>query len=454
MMLFRLCVCFIVLLLTCRPSLAEPKAELRAGYLLVQTFSTYNTGNYGAISTVSDAAAVFGEITGKVDGLEYQSLYYDEASLTMHKAIAQRAKEFKIDLWGTSLNLLKNISRGAFGPVRPEYAAMKMAPDGSIVPAMMQERPMFDTLNPEAMSWFLERYRTQYLSQLEGLLSGYFFNEDTVSYCEKWKNYTRYDYWNNASYSPAVLAAWRAYCKKHTVLHNKKLVDKFPVHRVDMIANGKGSSAYFEGYDVPEQLYPGQKFKDLTRVSGVWKHWYDFLSEQFLNNWIGRIAQAVNELNKNNASWHGVLYFGLHQWSLPYEQIEDPEFKVGLRHRWGAWGMQRGIDLKKLGSHPEIDMIVCETYPPLDENLEHYVREYQRIVAAAGKQFGVMLHRDDTWKLSRDEEEKRWRAVEKYRPRFLVRYPLKHMLASNKNYKPEDEQFFTTKLKEYRQSNR
>ena len=94
-----------------------------------------------------------------------------------------------------------------------------------------------------------------------------------------------------------------------------------------------------------------------------------------------------------------MIYFGLHHWSLPYEQIADPQFQVPRMHRWGAWGRQRGVDLQKLAAHSEVDIIICETYPPVAANLENFVAEFARITRSAGKTFGVMLHRDDKWAL-------------------------------------------------------
>lgn len=433
--------------------LSEPafaKRDLPKGYLLTQILSTYYTNQYGAVSKEEGAEKIFSAVKGRVDGIEFQTMFFDEGSLTVHKKIALIAKKDGIDLWATSWELLKNISIKAFGQVKPEFQAYVMEPDGSIVPALIQGQPLFDALNTDAMTWFLKEYRAKYLEPFKGLLNGFFFNEDVIPYMAKWSNNKRYDYWRNAAFSPAVLKEWQAYCVKNNVEFNGKIVNKFPVHKPDMVAKGKGQTEYYPGYDVPEKIYPGQRFADLPQAKGVWKHWYDFLSGQFINNWVGRIAAAANEINKDNPNWYGALYFGLHTWSLPYEEIEDPNFTVNWRHWWGAWGRQRGLDLLKLAQHPEIDFIVCETYPPIKANLEYFIKEYKRIVDSGGKKFGVMLHRDDTWKLDMQEETQRWEVIRKYKPELIVRYPLWTMLPWGKYYDADSEIYFFKKLMEYR----
>jgi hypothetical protein len=141
----------------------------------------------------------------------------------------------------------------------------------------------------------------------------------------------------------------------------------------------------------------------------------------------------------------------LQYWSLPYEQVQDPGFTVPQINVWGAWGRQRGVDLTKLAQHPEMDAIVCETYPPLAANQEQFVAEFSRITHAAGKTFGVMLHRDDNWPLSLKEEPLRWALIEKYQPTIITRYPLQHMLPGDKLYSAEGEDFFVRGLAHYRQ---
>jgi hypothetical protein len=287
---------------------------------------------------------------------------------------------------------------------------------------------------------------------MKGLLSGVFFNEDCLPYLAKWGNDRRYDYRRNATFSPRLLALWREYCCEHNLLYDGKLVEKFPVHDPKMVANGDGRTAFYPGWNVPEVIQPGQRFIDLPRAEGVWHHWYEFTCAQFLRNWIGRIASAANEINQSEDSWKCVMYFGLHQWSLPYEEIQSPAFTVPKIHRWGAWGRQRGVDLAKLAAHPEIGIIICETYPPIAGNLEDFIAEYARITRQAGKTFGVMLHRDDKWPLKLDEEPRRWALIEKYRPTVIARYPLRHMLPGEEFYTPQGEALFAEGLARYKKS--
>jgi len=184
----------------------------------------------------------------------------------------------------------------------------------------------------------------------------------------------------------------------------------------------------------------------------VWQDWYNFTCDLFLKNWIGPMAGTANDVNRAVPVWRGVMYFGLHQWSLPYEEIQDREFTVPKTHRWGAWGRQRGVDLARLAAHPDVDIIVCETYPPIAGNLEGFVAEYARITRNAGKTFGVMLHRDDNWALKLDEEPRRWGLIEKYQPAVIARYPLSHMLPGDKFYSAEGEKMFEEGLAKYKRT--
>jgi hypothetical protein len=235
------------------------------------------------------------------------------------------------------------------------------------------------------------------------------------------------------------------------VRHEGKLVRHFPVHRPEMVAAGGGKSAFFPGYHVPETVQPGQRYIELPRAEGVWGAWQDFLAEQFARNWIARLADAFHQGNAGNPRWRGALYFGLHTWSLPYEQVRNPEFRVPEVHRWGAWGLQRGCDLTRVARLPEIDVVVCETYPPLRGGLEGFVGEFARITREAGKQFGVMLHRDDDWPLgSRDSESDRWALLRKYQPDIIERYPLRWMIPGTTHYNADQEAIFFQEWQAYR----
>ncbi len=427
-------------------------ARLPRGYLIVQGVATYNVSRYGAISAVEEAEKLFPQLQGRLDAVEFESLFFGDHDLRAHETIARAAVAHGVDLWMSTFRLLGRVR--SFGPIRPEFQAHVMEPDGRIVPAETGEPgqkplPLFDVLNPEAVEWFLQEYRRKYYSRMTGLLSGVFFNEDCLSYLAKWHNHRRYDYWRNAAFSPRVLALWREYCRERGVTHDGKLLDRFPVHDPRMTAGG-GPTVYCPGHDVPETIEAGQRFVDLPRAKGVWHHWYDFTCGLFLENWIGRMASAANEANRAERGWKGVMYFGLHQWSLPYEQIRDPDFAVPKIHRWGAWGRQRGVDLQRLAAHPEVDIIICETYPPIAANLEGFVAEFARITRDAGKTYGVMLHRDDNWALKLDEEPLRWALIEKHRPDVIARYPLRHMLETDPLYSREGEKMFAEGLSRYR----
>jgi len=436
----------------------EPRpAPVPPGYFLVQDLATYNTSRFGALSTRAEAVERFTQVAGRLDALEFATLFYDDHDMRAHETIAQEARRRKIDLWNSTFRLTSKVR--AFGAVRPEFLAHAMEPDGRIVPAVGGEKdsrpqPLFDVLNPEAVEWFLDAYRRRYFEPMKGLLSGLFINEDCLAYLGTPANDRRYDYWRTPVYSPRVLKLWQGYCQAHGVAHEGRPVDKFPVHDPALVAAGGGQTDYFPGWNVPAKIQPGQRFVDLPRAEGVWRHWYDFLCEQFLHNWIGRLAALAQEINRGESIWRGTLYFGLHHWSLPYEAIRNPEFTVPKPHRWGAWGRQRGVDLPRLAAHPAIDIVVCETYPPVAANLEGFIAEYDRITRAAGKTYGVMLHRDDKWPLKVEEEAQRWALINKYRPTVITRYPLKRMLRDDEFYSPAGEAAFEAGLADYRRGGR
>jgi hypothetical protein len=156
---------------------------------------------------------------------------------------------------------------------------------------------------------------------MEGLIAGLFFDEDCLPYLAPWQNDRRFDYWRNATFSPRVLELWQDHCRTRGVTVERPSVDKFPVHSPAMANNGAGRTAFYPGWNMPESVRPGQKFVDLQRPDGVWRHWYDFTCELSLDNWIARLAALANDANRSVKSWKGVMYFGLHQWSLPYEEI-------------------------------------------------------------------------------------------------------------------------------------
>ena len=438
------------------PETSKARMRLPRGYLLVQDLATYNSSRFGCISTAAEAEEILSKLDGRLDALEFSSAFFDAHDLRAHEAVAKVAVAHKTDLWMSTFRMGSRIR--SFGAIRPEFQAHVMEPDGRIVPASRElgsgskPTPLFDVLNPEAMDWFLGEFRKRYFEPMKGLLAGVFFNEDCLPYFGEAVNHRRYDYWRNATFSSRVLTLWKDYCREHGVQHRGQLVDRFPVHDARMVPNGGGMTMHVPGWNVPAAVEAGQCFVKLPRAEGVWKHWTDFTCDLFLRNWIGRFAQLANEVNRGESQWKGVMYFGLHHWSLPYEQIANPVFSVPKMHRWGAWGRQRGVDLEQLAAHPEIDCVICETYPSIAANLPEFIAEYERITRNAVKTFGVMLHRDDKWALKLDEEERRWELIQKCQPTVIARYPRQHMMPGNEFYSPEGEKLFEARLAQYRRT--
>ncbi len=431
----------------------EPRrGDLPRGYLLAQQVNTYHTSKYGAISTIEEAHDLFSSIKGKVNGVEFGSLFYSDADLKVHIEIASLATEYDIDLWGTTRRMTKRVR--AFGgdpwlEDRPDFQAFLMEDDGTIVPFEVENQKVIDVLNPEAVDWLIEQYREKYVEPLRGKLTGYFMNEDSLSYPDEVRSFEGFDYWRFPVYSDAVLKRWRRYCFDNNVRVKGKLVTKFPIHEPTKVPRGEGKTEYFEGFVEVTPLIAGTRFIDLERHQGVWRHWFEFLSQSFVDGWIGRLAETFNDVNRDNPNWRGVMYFNMHGWSLSYEDIDDPSLTVSEIHRWGAWGRLKGIDLVRVATHPEIDIVICETFPPVEGgHLDDFVREHQRMVRIGGKVFGVMLHRDQG-PLTREEEEARWRVIRDYEPTVLTRIPLLQMLPSHEYFDPVLEGQFLKRVESY-----
>lgn len=431
---------------------------LPQGYLLVQGLNTYNSSSYGAISTVAEGQAFWQNLQkspegAMVNGLEYTSLWFGASDMQAHEAIAASlTSTYGMDLWANSSGLSAKAA-GFPGGIPANYQASYMQPGGPIAPTSSSSQgATLDVLSPDAVTWFLQNYQSVYLDPMVGLVNGYFFDEDNLGYVTPAPaNNAGYPYFYNATYSPAVLAQWQQYCVANNVVdQNGYTVSLFPVHDPTWVQNGGGQTAYYPGWNVPTVVNAGQTFVSLPQCTGVWKAWYDFICQQFANNWIGRIAQLANSINSSNPSWKGAMYFGLHTWSLPYEEIQNTQFAMDSIQGWGAWGRQRGVDLDMVAAHPAIDYIICETYPPVAANLDEFVGEFSRITLNAQKTFGVMMDRDDSTALTMSEEQQRWAVINKYFPRVITRFPVERMMTTDSLYNPQVEAYIAQQLKNYR----
>ena len=199
---------------------------------------------------------------------------------------------------------------------------------------------------------------------------------------------------------------------------------------------------------VPE----GTLLIDIPRYAGVWSAWYDFLTSLFVKSYINRVSKAVYEVNKNNPDFRGIIYFGLHWWSIGLEEIVNKAFIVDDMHKWVPWGTQMGVSLIKICKSHYIDYVVCETYPPLSANIFNFALEYKRIAENNGKKFGLMLHRDDQWPLGAwDSEEQRWKVINDLAPAIICRYPIDRLYPDNEYYNEALEIDFINNLIKYRE---
>jgi hypothetical protein len=334
-----------------------------------------------------------------------------------------------------------------------------MNSNGLIVPATVyslaapEKVLAFDAMNPEAMSWFIDKYKQVYLNPLAPYTSGYFFNEDCLYYANEpdRSNNTRINYWELPAYSDAVLRLWQQYCVNNSVTFNSAVVTKFPVHDESMVPNGGGKTQYFPGYNVPLNVESGTSLVSVPRNSGVWAAWDDFVTSQYIKTWIGGISDAVYQVNSDNPHFKGVMYMGLHSWSLGYEEVTDPTFVIDTYHKWVPWGTQRGVRLSKICELPHVDQIICETYPPIQANLYKYLSAYKQITRDHNKIFGLQLHRDDSWGLDgKDLESDRWAAIQYFQPTVITRYPIDRLFPKDIYYNKDKEALFDQRLHDYR----
>jgi len=217
------------------------------------------------------------------------------------------------------------------------------------------------------------------------------------------------------------------------------------------VPNGGGKTQYFPGYNVPSLIEGGTPLISIPRNTGVWKVWDEFVTSHYVETWIGGLSRAVYEANIDNPDFKGVIYFGLHNWSLGYEEIKDSSFIVDSFNKWVPWGTQRGVQLSKICALPYIDHIICETFPPIRYNLYKFISAYKKISANYNKTFGVMLHRDDRWGLDGwDTETDRWAAIDYFQPVIITRYPINRLFPTDQYYNELKENLFDERLLNYR----
>ena len=441
----------------CIKDAPNDKNKIIKGYYLLQQVSSYNVSEYGCISTAKEADSIIDVLSKHhVSAVEYGPAYFHPQDISTCITVAKRFKQNGIDLWLQSF--LQGRIQAFNNDVFPEqYRAYSMTPDGYIIPAFVhivtnEEVIAFDVMNPEAVSWLLDKYKQVYLKPLAPYTSGYFFNEDCLYYGGDHANNSRIDYWELAAYSDAVLEEWQKYCVKNSVTFNDSIVTKFPVHSESMVPNGGGKTKYFPGYNVPSIITGGTTLLSVPRNTGVWKAWDEFVTSKYVETWIGGLSRAVYEVNIDNPDFKGVMYFGLHNWSLGYEEVTDPTFVVDSYHNWVPWGTQRGVRLGKICALPYVDHIICETYPPIHSNLYAFITVYKQISSNYNRTFGVMLHRDDNWGLEgRDTEIERWNAIEFFQPTIITRIPINRLFPTDQYYDEQKETLFDQRMLMYTQ---
>jgi hypothetical protein len=446
--------------------------RLKPGYYLVQSIPTYERPEYSALSVDNGSAFPFHTADSlfaalrehAVDGIESYPLWYDSVNIAVRQQIAARARLHGIDIWESDWQLLKNAQKGAFGRIRPELAASALDHDGTISPLVDEKERFFpDVLNPDCVSWLLDVHRKGsygwYLSRMVGSINGYFLDETRLTNNTKASSTSRPPPWTLPVFSGALLAQWRDYCSARRLTNAAgEIMNAFPVPDRGMVAAGRGITQYVPGF-ARHELTGSTRFGDHPADSTIWKEWYAFLAQSFNKQWISPLVHLVDSLNRNTKAWRGICYFQLFPWAIDARDARMRDARLPRSPRWGAWARDFGVDLRMLTAVEGLDYFMCETYPPLDETLKEFVKAFKAIVDSGGKEFGLMLHRDDSWPLHQDEEARRWAFMDSMNPVLIGRYPLRLLLPStatglpwsSANHSEDREREFLRSLRRYRE---
>ena len=407
------------------------------GYYLVQSIATYNLPMYSALTTIpfeedtiSDAERIFSFLDQlKVNGVEYEPLWFDVNNLHIHKEVATIAHRHSIDLWESDWRLIDKINQHAFGTFPKEYQAWGMEKNGAIIQLKDSiGNPMIDMLNPKSLEWLLdtlvENSYGSFLIKLRNYINGYLFDETKLIYRYEWTNRTRPMYYLLPVYSPSVLKQWKDFCKEHSVTFQNAIVDKFPVHTVSMVENNDTMKMYIPGYNENINLQSGETFRTLSIDSQVWQAWYNFLCTTFTNSWLRPFASFIQEIFNSTENWKGIAYFQLLQWELEYSDSLLRGIIIPAQYSGGIWSHSVGVDIIKIAKETNINYIICETYPPLTEFHNKCITIVKTVSTNFHKKFGIMVHRNDYEFLNDTEETKRWIVINDSSPDIIVRYPI------------------------------
>lgn len=439
--------------------------DVPKGYYLVQSISTYHKKEYGALSNQSDrpgeptdATAAFAALRNAgVDGVEYEALWFDPMNVALHKALADTARIYGIDVWESDWRLQAKIQGGAFGLVPAEFGAVALQNDGSLQ-VISDEKGRFhlDVLNPAGVQWLLDPERRgsygAFLREIAGSVQGYFMNETKLAPLGGVVWGQRPSYQRLPVYSQTTLRRWREYCLTHDIRDSRgAIVSSFPVDKPELAKPGQSYVQFIDGYAGAMKLSQGTKIGDLTRDENVWNAWFEFLARAFTDTWISPLATLVDSLNAFSPRWRGVLYFQLINWALSFNDPLLSETAPAGADGRGLWARDHGVDLRLILSVPHIRYFVAESHPPTTPSTEHQLSVLKQITRQSQREFGVMLHRDDQWSLEEEEENRRWSVLSRLQPVIIARFPHSMLIpTAGKHHRPDMEEKFRLRLEAFR----
>lgn len=435
---------------------------VKHGYFLAQELiatgpevTWRRVGNEGWVFASADEARPYFEyFNGKVDGVDFVPFEYQDADVPAVVEVARLAQDYSIDLW-LGPRLYKQVDNLPTPPAK--YVSWWMNESGRLSPAMrdVKRRPDVDRLNPEAMKWFMEVYYDKFLRHFEGgLLHGLFWPEEHLGANLSAPDHHAAHYWNLPAYSDASLEQWRDYCRRNQVVDPEgRLVDKFPLHRPEMAAQGKGKTAYYPGFGVTVTPY-GSRYVEQPRCTGVWEHWYTYLRQTYLRNFIIPLSRQMHDLNKKNPRWRGVVYFGSTPWMLPYECFTDPLASSRGHAQASANGYQYACDLEGMARSPEIDYIIHEFRGPVGDRMSYLHELFLELVGKEKRdRHGLLVHGNDGGvPLCPREEVARWSFIKQYQPRLISLYPLSVFYPPHPVYDKTADAAFWRRLKAYQET--
>lgn len=410
--------------------------QVKSGYYLVQTMSTFRDTSYGSFTlrTKDDSVHVesmFSHLNRSlVDGIEYESVWFGEPDITVHKKISTIAKKHRVDLWESDWRLQKKINQGAFGEVPKELAAYSLKNDGTIQPYCDSTGKYFlDLLNPLAVDWLLDTSRNgsygKYLKEIIPCVNGYLFDETRLMSLYGSNEISRPPVNSIFVYSNSILSQWIEYCAARNIKNKSgEIVTKYPVPDSAMVNNNPMKLEYAAGYQSTVRLMYGKRFNEMPKDEQLWKNWYSFIAETFTKNYLARIMKFVH-LSKQASNWKGITYFQNIPWGINYTDplLDSVYIPVKERNLWGAWSYSYGVDLRSIASIKELSMIICESYQPTTEFKNEYFSVFKNIAVSNKKQFGLLVHNDDGYVYEKEEERKRWESISTLKPSMIVRFP-------------------------------